>query len=280
MAAPGPAHDQLAAVRDFEGCGHFLLRPGQAMGAIGQHDGRPAGIGGRRHPGIDARFRALGERAEAERGAQPIRGAVANHDQQREDAEQQQRAQREGVVAVGARRGMADPQFLQQCGEPLAVHAPQGFGAGIAGAERQRVLVGGGGPVLDAGNRLDAADGCIARRPAHARQCHQGGGEGQGEQAEHDLVRQLGQLRPQSRERDGDEQARQPQQQPGPRPQLLEQQRPLAQAHLALEGALDRKSRDPLAPRRGYLPCCHGCHSSMERAIALHSLTVLFARGC
>ena len=83
-----------------------------------------AGIGRRRHPGIDARFRALGERAEAEGRAQPVRRAVADHDEQHEDAEQQQRAQGERVVAVGARRGVADAQLRQQRGEPLAVHAP------------------------------------------------------------------------------------------------------------------------------------------------------------
>ena len=185
------AHHQLAAVGYLEGRGRLLLRPGQAMRAVGQHDGRPAGVGRRRHPGIDARLRALGERAEAEGRAQPVGGAVADHDQQHEHAEQQQGAQREGVVAVGAGRGMADAQLLQQRGEALAVHAPQRLGAGIAGTQRQRILVGGGRPVLDAGHRLDAADGLVARGPAHPRQRHQGGGERQPEQAENDLVRQL-----------------------------------------------------------------------------------------
>jgi hypothetical protein len=101
--------------------------------AVGQHYGWPAGIGRWRHPGIDARFRALGERPEAESRAQPVRRTVADDDQQHEHAQQQQCAQREGIVAVGARRGVADAQLLQQCGEPLAVHAPHGLGAGVAG---------------------------------------------------------------------------------------------------------------------------------------------------
>ena len=134
--------------------------------------------------------------------------------------------------------------------------------------------------MLDAGHALDAADRFLARGRAHADQRNQGGEEGQAEQGQHDLVRQLRQARPQASHRHGNEQARQAKQHPGPRPQPLELKRPLAQPNLALEGALDAGSRDPLAPRRGYLPCCHGCHSSMRRTIALPTLTVLFARGC
>ena len=168
-------------------------------------------------------------------------------DQQHEHAEQQQRAQREGIVAVGARRGTADAQLLQQGGEALAVHAPQGGGAGVVGAQRQRVLIGGRGAMLDAGHRLDAADGLLARRPAHPRQGQQGDGKRQPEQGENDLVRQLGQPRPQPGQRRADEQAGQPEHQPGARPQLLEQQRPFAQAHLALEDPLDGRCRRPRA---------------------------------
>ncbi len=67
---------------------------------------------------------------------------------------------------------------------------------------------------------------------------------------------------------------------PGARPELLEQQRPLAQAHLALEDPLDGGCRYPLPRRWGYLPCCHSVHSSMPRARAPNTLTVLFATGC
>ena len=184
-------------------CGRRPLKPPSASMI-----GRLAGVGRRRHPGIDARLRSLGQRAEPEGRAQPVGRAVADHDQQHEHAEQQQRAQRERIVAVGARRGMADAQLLQQGGKALAVHAPQGRGAGVAGAQRQRVLIGGCGAMLDAGHRLDAADGLLARRPAHPHQRQQGDRERQREQAENDLVRQLGQPGPQPGQRGADEQRR------------------------------------------------------------------------
>ena len=132
----GPAHHQHAAVGDLHRTGRPLLRPQPAEATVGQHDGRLAGVGRRRHPGIDARLGALGQRAEPEGRAQPVGGAVAYHHQQHEHAEQQQRAQREGIVAVGPRRGTADAQLRQQGGKALAVHAPQRCGAGVAGTQR------------------------------------------------------------------------------------------------------------------------------------------------
>ena len=101
--------------------------------------------------------------------------------------------------------------------------------------------------MLDAGHGLDAADSLLARRPAHPRQGHQGRHQRQCEQGENDLVRQLGQPGPQSRQRCADEQAGQSEHQPRARPKLLEQQRPFAQAHLALEDPLDSRRRRPRA---------------------------------
>ena len=81
---------------------------------VGQHDRGLAGVGGRRDPGIEARLGALGQRAEAEGGPQPVGSAVADDDHQHEHAEQQQGAQGEGIVAIGARRRPADAQLGQQ----------------------------------------------------------------------------------------------------------------------------------------------------------------------
>ena len=97
--------------------------------------------------------------------------------------------------------------------------------------------------MLDAGHRLDAADGLLARRPAHAHQGQQSDSKRQREQGENDLVRQLGQPGPQSGQGSADEQASQPENQPRARPKLLEQQRPFAQAHFALEDPLDGRGR-------------------------------------
>ena len=142
-------------------------------------------------------------------------------DQQREDAQQQQRPQRKRVVPVCPRRGMADTQLLQEGGKARAMNPPQRGGASVTRAQCQRVLVGGGGTMLDAGYRLDAADGLLPRGPTHPHEGQQGDGKCQSEQGENDLVRQLWQPWPQSGQRDADEQASQPEHQPGARPKLL-----------------------------------------------------------
>ena len=87
------------------------------LGTIGEHDRRLAGIGGRRDPGIEPGFGTLGERSEAERRPQAVRRAVPDQDQEQAHEQQQQGAQGEGIVEVGARGGRADPQFLQEDGE-------------------------------------------------------------------------------------------------------------------------------------------------------------------
>ena len=95
-----------------------------------------AGVGRRRHPGVDARFGSLGERPEAEGRPQPVGGAIADHDQHHEYAEQEQGTQpqrdRIGPFAETA----AHAQLLQQSGQPLAMDTPKGCRAGILGPER------------------------------------------------------------------------------------------------------------------------------------------------
>ena len=100
--------------------------------------------------------------------AKPVRGAVADDDHQRENAEQQQCAQGEGIVAVGAGRRPAHAQLCEQRGQALTVRAPQRGCAGIFRAQSQRVLIGRRRAVPDAGNALDAADGLFPGGPAHA----------------------------------------------------------------------------------------------------------------
>ena len=140
------------------------------VGAVGQHEGRLAGIGRRRDPGVEACIGALGQRPEAEGGGQPVGRTVADDDGEHEHAEQQQGAQRIGVQTIGARLRAADAQLLQHLGETRAVHPPQRRRARILGAQRQRILVGGGRTMLDAGHALDAADRLLARGRPHANQ--------------------------------------------------------------------------------------------------------------
>ena len=214
-----------------------LLHAGHRQPAVGQHDRRLAGIGGRRDPGVEARLGALGQRAQAEGRPQPVGGAVADHDGEQEHAEQEHGAQREGIAAVGARRRNADPQAAQRLGKPPAVHLPQRGRAVVLGAVAERVLVGGGRAVRHTGDALHASDGLLPGWPAHAQQRDDGAGESQAEQPQDDLVRQLRQSRPQAGERHQDEQPGNAEQQPGARPDLLEEQRQLAEQDLALEGA-------------------------------------------
>ncbi len=136
----------------------LLLGARAGKPAIREHERRLAGVGRRRDPGIEPCLGALGERAQPEGRPKPVGGAVANDDGEHEDAEQEQGAQGERIVAVGARRRHADPQAPQHLGKALAMHAPQGGRAGVRGAERQGVLIGGSRAVADAGDAFNPAD--------------------------------------------------------------------------------------------------------------------------
>src|SRR5262249_17454806 len=68
-----------------------------------------------------------------------------------------------------------------------------------------------------------------------------------------------------------------PQTEPGPRPQLLKQQRRLAKPHLALEGPLQCRCRRPGA-RRGSLLCCHCSHPSTPPPGAANRINGLVRR--
>ena len=177
--------------------GAFVLLGARAGNpAVGEHERRLGGVGRRRNPGIQPRLGTLGQGAQPECGPQPVGGAVAHHDGQHEHAEQKQRPQREGIVAVGARRRSADPQAAEHLGETLAMHPPQRGGAGIGGAEGEGVLVGGGRAVAHAGDALHPPDGLLAAGPAHHEEGDHRSGEGEAEKPQDDLVRQFRQPRP------------------------------------------------------------------------------------
>ena len=124
MAAPVPRTTSRLRSGISKGAAGFSCGRARPWRAVGQHDGRPAGVGRRRHPGIDARFRALGERPEAEGRAQPVRTRCRRPRpaarRRRAAAARAARRDRSGRCAARA----ADAQLLQQRGQALAVHAP------------------------------------------------------------------------------------------------------------------------------------------------------------
>ena len=150
-----------------------------AAGAVGQHQRRLAGIGRRRHPGIEPRLGEGDRRIEAEGRAQAVGRAVADQRQQRDDAEHEQPAQGDGILAIGARMRRADPETGERRGEARAVRLPDGGGARIVGVGGDRVLVGRGRPVRHAGNALDAAHGFLVRGERHAHGVQQRGDAGE-----------------------------------------------------------------------------------------------------
>ena len=110
--------------------------------------------------------------------------------------------------------------------------------------------------MLDARDALDAADRLVAAGDADTAGVDDRREQGGGEEREQALVRELGQQRPQAGERNEEEGRRDRQNQPQPRPDLLEDERPGAAADLALEGRIDGQAgkcfdqscREPSSP--------------------------------
>ena len=243
------AHDEDAALGHRDQL-RFLRRHGAAACAVGEHDGRAPRVGGRRDPGVETCRGERHRRLEAERGADAIGRAVAHERKQGDDAQQQQRAQGDRVGAVGARLRLADAQTRQHGGKARAVRLPQGVGARVIRVGRDGVLVGGRRAVGHARDALDAPHGFLVGGEGHARGKDQRRDRADRKGDEQDEVHGLGKVRPDAEQGYDEEQARDAQDQPQPRPQALEEQRPAARGDLARELGVEGRRRNLAA-----LPC-------------------------
>ena len=81
-----------------------LQRRGLAGMDARQHDRRPAGIGRRRHPGIDAEIRRQHHALPVERRRDPLPALAAGGKESRDAGDQHQRAQRIGIAPRKPRR--------------------------------------------------------------------------------------------------------------------------------------------------------------------------------
>ena len=143
---------------------------------------------------------------EAEGRAQPVGGVVTDQRRRSDDGQEQKRAQGDRVGAVGARVRLADTQLREHGREAGAVRLPDGGGARIVGVGGDRVLVGGGRPVRDAGDALDAAYRLLAGGERYTHGEQQRGDAGDAEGGEQGKVGLLAEQRPDAQERDEQEQ--------------------------------------------------------------------------
>ena len=190
-----------------------LQRPGLGIDG-GEEDRCLAGIGGRRHPDIEARGNRRRGRGEARlHGAGQPGTAVGPADAQGHRQQQDHdAAERIGVTGSEAAPGHADAQPPQPAREAAAMQLPEGGSGRIALPARQLVLQGRQRAVGQGIDQLDAPAGIRRTRPDEAaqpqpQQAHEAEGEG-GEDSDMEIAVQV---RQQVAEGEGEEKSDQSQ---------------------------------------------------------------------
>ncbi len=217
---------------------HFGARA-HGLGAVGEHDGGDAGIDGRRHPGVEPHQGRGGAGRGRERRAQALETVAAGGEQGDGEENEEARAERVRILAVGARRGPRRLELGHEAGEAGPVRRPEQRRL-VLGRAAELVLIGGGGAVLDLRGALQPPQRLGARGQRQAEERQQREDQGEAEGAEQDAVKKRRQQAPQIEQRDDEKDA---DHEEGPQqdlPDALGKKGKPAQRHAPLEAAGER----------------------------------------